>query len=1005
MHDSDHSASSDQAGDGAPACGLSRRTLLGLGAAAVVAPGLAGLPAAQAAPSSTPAAGSPTPAAGPTTTIDVDAARIARTNVNGLTFKGFGVLSANSTSALLMDYKALHPHEYDQLLRILFGGRHPIMTMVKIEMGNDRNTSTGPEPSTMRTATEAANVAREPGFQLAADARRYNPRLQVSILRWRSPAWADTDDKVYVWYKNTILAAYRRYGYMVGSVNPGFNETTPDLAWTRRFAELVHTDTTGYVSDDSSLAGFRTGEAALFHTIKVIISDESGLGSFGDDMIADESLREAIDVAGYHYTTDDTKAHDFTHLAEQYDKEVWNSEAQATFSNSAFRPHNNTADPTVPGTGIGGNGSALEMANTVVKGFVNSRRTHFIYQPAIGSFYEGGQYSFKELVSARDPWSGWIHYDVGLAVLQHFSSFAVTGWENGENTAGVWRFIPSACASTAAGTNPVDGRNGLPNYVTMAAPDGSDFSTVIVNDSERTLTYSLSPTGFTGRRASRLEVWQTRAAEAGERFNARYKRHIATLRPGGSGAFLVSVAPYSITTLTTLDVRHDSGWTTPLPAEGERTVLVSDAHRGVLWSDDFDYDSRRVPVIGARGGLSGRTESFVASRGGAAGAVPLLSWDRNGGFEALRDADRRHVLRQQLDHETTGVGTAWNGGDPITGIGDLRWTNYTATVHVHLLRGVADDNYAAIGARSTGGGSSNQLSGTPYALRLGSDGTWQFLRLGTRTAIGTVSGFDAGAWHRIAITVAGPTISGAVDGTQVFAWTDPKPYLSGRVDLACGFHLTDFARLRVEQVDDQLPFYSELLDNLEMTDLAVVPRQRLRYSGSWKHENGQGMYVYQRSTSTSQGAGASISYTFTGSGLDIIGKNDGSAKLNVSVDGSVISRSAASWPSGEFQQTYSLRGLPYGRHTVTLLVTAGTLIVDAVGVAGVRARGHVSPAELSKALAAAAKASTGSLDAASRRLLQANIAQAREAVRNPVRYGLDTEGARQLIARLEAATK
>jgi hypothetical protein len=57
----------------------------------------------------------------------------------------------------------------------------------------------------------------------------------------------------------------------------------------------------------------------------------------------------------------------------------------------------------VAGTGIGGVGSALEMANTAIKGFVNSHRTQFIYQPAIGSFYEGGQYSFKELISERDP--------------------------------------------------------------------------------------------------------------------------------------------------------------------------------------------------------------------------------------------------------------------------------------------------------------------------------------------------------------------------------------------------------------------------------------------------------------------------------------------------------------------------------------------------------------------------------------------------------------------------
>jgi len=71
-----------------------------------------------------------------------------------------------------------------------------------------------------------------------------------------------------------------------------------------------------------------------------------------------------------------------------------------------------------PGTGIGGTYGPLEMGNTIIKGFVNSRRTHFIYQPAIGSFYEGGQYSFKEVLSARDPWSGWIHYDAGLDILR-----------------------------------------------------------------------------------------------------------------------------------------------------------------------------------------------------------------------------------------------------------------------------------------------------------------------------------------------------------------------------------------------------------------------------------------------------------------------------------------------------------------------------------------------------------------------------------------------------------
>ncbi|MFB7999770.1 hypothetical protein ACFC4G_44160 [Streptomyces sp. NPDC056002] len=48
--------------------------------------------------------------------------------------------------------------------------------------------------------------------------------------------------------------------------------------------------------------------------------------------------------------------------------------------------------------------SALDLADRLVKTNANSQRSHYIFQPAIGSFYEGAQYSHKELVSARDPW-------------------------------------------------------------------------------------------------------------------------------------------------------------------------------------------------------------------------------------------------------------------------------------------------------------------------------------------------------------------------------------------------------------------------------------------------------------------------------------------------------------------------------------------------------------------------------------------------------------------------
>ena len=880
-------------------------------------------------------------ATGTAVSITLDGKNIQSSNVNGLTFKGFGVLSANGTSELLMDYKSESPEKYAELLKILFGGKRPVVTHVKIEMGNDRNNSTGPDPATMRVEGEAANVKRAPGFQLAADAKKLNPNLKVSILRWNAPAWANTNDKIYGWYKSTILAAYRQYGYMLDYVNPGVNESAPDLAWTKQYADRLKSDSAGFAD---------ATEQAKYNGIKVVISDEAGLGSFGDDLVGDAALRGAVSVAGYHYNTDDDSAGNFKKLADQFDKEVWNSEAQATFGNSAFRPNNNTKDPTRAGTGIGGINGPLEMGNTIIKGFVNSHRTHFVYQPAIGSFYEGGQYSFKELLSARDPWSGWIHYDAGILILRHFSWFAETGWENAANSAGIWRVVPQSSSTGATGTNPVNGRNGTPSYLTLAAPDKSNFSTIFINDSEKTLTYKLQTANLSSVAKPSLELWETRAADPGGAFDSNYLKYQCNLSADASGAYVFSVRPYSVMTVTTLVNRENAELAAPLPVEQARAVLDTDATGSVrstsdklLYADDFDYSKKTVPLIAAGGQIMG-TEPYISSRGGPQSTIARYLCDRNGAFEAyLVSGTNNYVLRQQLDQATMRLGGTWNAGDPITGVGDNRWLNYKASVDVSF-ESAATGNYAALGARQQGGGNSHTLSGTPYLLKFSFDGAWQFLVDGASVAKGnvvsgsggvTVPAFNAAfsAWHTLSLQVVEAKVSAALDGVELTSYTDATPRLSGRVDLASSYSNTLFDNLKVETVDGYSPYYSELLDDLEMTDLALEPALKLVYGGAWAHTVGNSMYNYQRSLSTSQGAGATLSYAFQGTGIDILGPNSGSAKLEVSVDGKVVSASASTLAAKDLYQTFTLRGLSAGAHTVQVKVLSGTLVVDAVGVA------------------------------------------------------------------------
>jgi hypothetical protein len=326
--------------------------------------------------------------------------------------------------------------------------------------------------------------------------------------------------------------------------------------------------------------------------------------------------------------------------------------------------------------------------------------------------------------------------------------------------------------------------------------------------------------------------------------------------------------------------------------------------------------------------------------------IPRYVCDRNGAFEAYLPIDtKNYLLRQQLDQSVMGLGGTWNSGDPITGIGDNRWLNYKASVEVSFENNSTQNgnNYAALGVRQQGGPSSHAMKGTPYFLKFSFDGSWQLLVDGSAVESGnvvsgsggvTISGFNAAydAWHTLAIQIVDAEVTAYLDGVMLTTFTDSKPRLSGRVDLASGYYYTRFDNLKVETIDGSPSYYSELLDDLEMEDLSATPAAKLVYGGSWAHQNGKSMYNYQRSLSTSQGTDSTLQYMFTGSGLDILGPNGGTAKLEVTVDGQIVNASASTMASAELYQTFTLRGLTSGSHTVQVKVVSGTLVVDAVGV-------------------------------------------------------------------------
>jgi hypothetical protein len=939
--------------------------------------------------------------------VVVDGDDVRADNVNGLTYKGLGLLSCNSTSNLLMDYKAEHPGRYWQLVRVLFGGKNPLINHVKIEMGSDTNTSTGSDPATMRTPDERADASRSPGFQLAADAKTVNPKLKVSILRWEMPRWVQKEwdkgtgtDEMYRWYKETILDAYVKYGYMVDYVNPDKNETRdPDEAFVKWYKNAILTDT-DFANPRYGIPAKKQRKAEkAYHDIKIVASDENNTLNIGPSMLSDAELFGLVDAVGYHYTTEDRRegAADsdtylpYTKLAtgrNKYDedKEVWYSEGTASFGYTDYRV-NNTDGPNGASTGIGGVQSALDLANRFVKSYANSKRTHYIFQPAIGSFYEGAQYSHKELVSARDPWSGHLHYDAALYVMQQFTQFAKTGWENDTNTAGIWRTVPEASYSGVSGTENLDGSNGAPSYMTLADPRKKDFSTVVVNDSDKPRTYRVRTENMRLGPDPTMEVWETRAADPGQAYDANFKHLTDQIRPDGDGFWTYTVQPRSIVTLTTLDKSHDKATKQRLPQSWDRTVLDTDAtgkkrdtRDAVLYADDFGYEEEGRVQVGTGNGAHKTSQPYLTSRGNQ----PRYMVDQTGAWEVGKDAAGDNVLYQYMDQSMKDT-AAWNRNTPNTTVGDFRWENYRATVDVSFPDPAG--GLAALGVRQQKG---MAISDAAYNLRIGPNGAWTFHEHGTALRTGTVA---ASGTYRLAIEAKGATITAFVDGKAVATYQDPTPETAGRVKLGSDFHKTAFDNLRVEKIDGYAPYTTTQLDNMDGS---------VTYDGAWSRKAALGDAMdWYRSTSTSTAAGASFTVPFTGTGIDVIGGNDGSAVVDVFVDGEPVAKDARTAATDKRLATYSLRGLPDRAHTATFVLRSGKIVLDAFHISPGAGGDRVDTAPIRSRLDEIGSPARAGHTADSWALFDSALSAAKAAVAG--QKGLDTIGVDQIVARLDAA--
>jgi hypothetical protein len=269
--------------------------------------------------------------------------------------------------------------------------------------------------------------------------------------------------------------------------------------------------------------------------------------------------------------------------------------------------------------------------------------------------------------------------------------------------------------------------------------------------------------------------------------------------------------------------------------------------------------------------------------------------------------------------------------------------NYKASVDVSFEHNSTEggDNYAAIGVRQQGGENSHYMGGTPYFLKFWFDGGWSLHVSGSSIASGNVvngsggvriSGFNTSytAWHNISLKVVENKITAILDGVTLYEYTDPNPRLSGRVDLASGYYNTRFDNLKVETIEGYSPYYSEILDNLEMYDLSSV-----QAPGLYSAVRGR-MKTANRCTTTSAhflpakgGCFASIHIQGTGWIFLVLMTVRRSWRYGGRKGGKYLAGTKA---SEVFIKLLHFVRWIIGEHTVGIKVLSGTLVVDEVAV-------------------------------------------------------------------------
>lgn len=683
--------------------------------------------------------------------IDGDKADTAK----NMLWRGAGMVSANNSSRLLLDYKAENPAAYQRLLNYIFGEDGIGITHLKLEMGADVNSSSGTEPTVKRTEDEPADVTRGAGYQLAADAKAINPDLTLDMLYWSEPLWVTNAEDVYAarykWYKETLDAAYETYGLEFDYVSAVRNERATDTEWIKYLSKALKSETDCPYD---------------YSKIKIVVGEEVCSWNSSREILKDEELINAVDVIGSHYTSWSDK--NAQKLRDEYGKELWLSEdcSPMEYAEGTWRFDGN-------GSGMSQINGLLDIANRIITMVPGGGMTLYEYQPVVAAYYDGVCYCHKQLITANEPWSGDFKLDNGFFMSLHFSQFMKRGWA----------FVEDACyADGKAGGDGHALVDATYSYITACDTETGDYSFVVTNTTAEPITYNITAKNL-AKAGESVYVWETRGNDGGE-YDENYFKHIDTITPAANGdefSYSVTVKPYSLVTLSTVQKEEQSYY------ESSSEVLP------LPYSDDYEYAD--YPA------------DYLSSRGNA----PRYTTDEGGAFE-VQNVDGNNVLMQMITPDIKAE--EWGGTpSPETSFGDDRWFNYSVSADVKLAPSDNPaENYAGVGLRYNLGESGK----SGWWLSVYEDGSWKLKRNKKIKEEGIIEGFDAAAWNTLRVEAVENTVRAYLNGELLCELVSDEAMLSaGRAALYSSYNNNCFDNFTAEPIEGAETYISRF-DNTDL---------------------------------------------------------------------------------------------------------------------------------------------------------------------------------------------